>query len=165
MSYGEIDIIRSIPQILNGKNKTLLYVGINQRRAHLLRFLFNLGYNIEIIEIFGPNVEFNRKFYAFPIIQGDIRQLKKFTTKVYDVIAWIHGPEHIAENELKDTLKVLENQAKNILLIGPNGKNIQDEVDNNIYEKHLWSLDEKVFVNLGYNVRPANENKVLVVWK
>lgn len=165
MSYSEIDIIRGISQMADGKGKSLLYVGANQRRAHLLRFFAKLKYDIEIIEVFDDNIEFCKRFYAFPIIQGDIRHIKKFTTKFYDVISWIHGPEHIEKNELKNVLKQLENQAKIVLMVGPNGKSVQNEVDGNKYEKHLWSLDKKTFIDLGYNVKLINDDRALIMWK
>lgn len=167
MGYSELDIIRgTISDITDGKGKNLLYVGINQRRAFLLRAFAEWQYDIELIEIFKPNVEFCRRFYAFPIIHGNICKANELLTKKYDIIAWIHGPEHIKKNKLKSTLKKIEEKAKLVLLIVPEGHNPQGIVDNNKHEKHLWDPHPEDFQNLGYKVKHETvNNKDLIVWK
>lgn len=166
LGYSELDIIRGRLNLIHGKGKTLLYVGVNQRRAFLLRAFAEWEYDIELIEIFKANVDFCKRYYAFPIIHGDICKADELLTKQYDVIAWIHGPEHIKKIKLESTLKKLEKKTKFVLLIVPEGNSSQGIVDNNKYEKHLWDPYMEDFQNLGYKVqRESVNNKALVAWK
>jgi len=152
--------------MVDGNGKIMLYVGVNQRRAFLLRAFAEWNYEIEIVEIFKPNVDFCKRFYAFPIIHGDICKADEILTKQYDIIAWIHGPEHIDKSKLKLTLEGLEKHAKLILMIVPEGHSPQGAVDNNKDEKHLWDPYPDDFKNLGYTVqRETVNNKALVIWK
>lgn len=164
---SEIEILKNkIKGLSDGYGKTLLYVGVNTRRDMFLKNFTLWDYNIEIIEAFEPNVKFCRKFYAFPVICGDIRNADQILTHTYDVIAWIHGPEHIKKEEFSKTFKKLEDKAGFVLLIAPKGNNPQEAVDGNPYERHLSSIYAKDLESFDYNTILARPNgQVLVAWK
>ena len=147
--------------MFNKTSDTCLYVGGSRRRVFMLKELCIAEYNIEIIEVFKPNVDFLKRMYAFPVIHGDIRS---YDIKKYNVIFWSHGPEHISKDELIPTLEKLKSKCTTLVLLFPEGESIQGEVDDNIYEKHLTTLSSQYFYNLGYETKVCSDGSV-AIWQ
>lgn len=151
-----IEYLKNIGLFRN-TNKTCLYVGASHRRVFGLKELCMAGYDIEIIEVFKPNVEFLKKKYKFPVIHGDII---KENIKKYDLIFWSHGPEHINKNDLEPVLDKLNRKCKQLVLLFPEGASPQGAVDGNINETHLNTLYASDFRSIGYKTKKCKGGSV-----
>jgi len=144
-------LVDNIKNIENGYEKFLLYIG-GGNRCYLLNDFQKWKYEIEIIEIWKPNVDFLKKTFSFPVIHGDIRNFKTIINKSYDICCWWHGPEHINKNDFEKLLPKLEQKCKLLILGCPEGYSPQEEINGNPYEKHLWSVETEYLKNMGFSV-------------
>jgi hypothetical protein len=152
-------ILDVFPEIINGKEKTALYVGANRSRAFFLDALWSFGYEVDIIEIYKENFDFIKNNYKFRnLIFGDIQSCE---LEEYDLIFWYHGPEHIEKENFQVTLERLEEKANDIVLGCPKNDHHIYEKDPNIFEKHLWKICEEDFVSLGYCVEVRKREKAV----
>lgn len=135
------------------KHKSVLYVGANTHRCHILPSFRNRGYKIDIVEPF----EMNCKHYDGVIGINKVHHstiIEFKPEKKYDVVFWWHGPEHINRDKLEATLKHMESMAdKYVVLACPWGDNAQDAIDGNNYEIHRSSLYQKDFEEYGYHAK------------
>jgi hypothetical protein len=143
-------LLKEAPDVF--KYKTVLYVGARQDRYDFLETFNKNRYEIDVLEIFQPNVDFLKTIpWIKNIIKGDVTDFK--TDKRYDVVFWWHGPEHIEKGEIPRALSYLESITNNLIVLGcpwgnvPQGHNLEDK---NIYEKHLASFDVGFFEDFGY---------------
>lgn len=104
-------LVDNMKNIEDGYGKSLLYVGAGNR-YYLLNDFQKWGYNIEIIEIWKPNVDILKKIFPFTIIHGDIKHFKTIINKSYDICCWWHGPEHIKKEEFPNTINEIEKNVK-----------------------------------------------------
>ena len=105
----------SIPDIWS--YRTVLYVGARTGRIDFGRQFRRNGYEIDILDIFEPNVAFLRTIpWTNEVIHGDVREVDDIIDTTYDVVFWWHGPEHIERYELESTLLKLENVASNLVV-------------------------------------------------
>jgi len=143
-------LIKNIPKIFDYKN--VLYIGARKDRYDFLEDFQRKGYKIDVLEIFKPNAEYLKTLpWISEVIEGDVTKFK--TKKKYDVVFWWHGPEHIEENKVKQTLKSLELITKKIIVLGcPWGTVAQEPSieEENPYEKHISYFDDGYFESLGY---------------
>jgi len=171
-------ISRHIPEV--AACKTCLYIGAKPERIELVDMLYGMGLDIDVLEVFEPNVkalkELNKKWKIFrDIFQGDVRDLPepllgKGTWPDYDVIIFWHGPEHLNKEEIPGVLKELETGARCFVILGcPWGDFPQDTTDGNIHEAHLCSLTPGFFENLGYSCHTIKKihkrGSNIVAWK
>jgi len=163
----EYQLDRCIPDLF--KFKTVLYVGANTHRCHILPTFRNRGYEIDIVEPHKPNCD----YYTGVI---GIRNTYNVTIQEfnpedkYDVVFWWHGPEHVKKEELESTLKHIESMTKKYVVLGcPWGNNPQEAIDGNYFEIHRSSMYVEDFEKLGYNVDTIgtkdNWNSNLIAWK
>ena len=111
----------------------------------------NSGYEISILEIYKPNVEYFKNNSRFAeVIEGDVKEFN--SNKKYDVVFWWHGPEHIEESRLKDTLEKLESIAGHMVVLGcPWGDVSQGKgYEYNPNEEHINFIKTGCFENLKY---------------
>jgi len=114
------------------------------------------GYQIDVVEIYGPNAEFLRGLDWINNVVNGSR---------YDVVFWWHGLEHIDRKDLPGTLSQLKDLSSRLVVLGcPWGYYEQGEVGGNQWERHLSHLDRDDFEDLGFrtsvvgirNVRGSN---------
>jgi len=165
--------IAAIPKVYD--YDTLLYIGASPNRFELIDKFFYAGYEIDVLEIFEPNVKalevMNRRWKIFKnIMLGDVREVEQILKHQYDVIVFWHGPEHLGLLDFKPTLRKLEDFALRLLICGcPWGDYPQGPVKGNEHEKHLSSLFPEDFQKLGYKTstlrnRPGRGSNLLA-WK
>lgn len=143
------NLLSLVPDIF--RHKSVLYIGARPDRTDFLQNFINAEYEISILEIYKPNVEYFKNDSVFTeVIEGDVKDFK--TDKKYDVIFWWHGPEHIEGDKLEDTLKKLESITEYDLVLGcPWGKVMQDNDHNdNPNEKHINFIKTGYFEKMGY---------------
>ncbi len=133
---------------------TLLYVGASPRRSQFLPELIAAGRAVTLLEIWPANVEYFRARAGIEVVCGDVRQVAALVLPAerYDVAFWWHGPEHIAREELADTLAGLEQRARVVVIGCPWGTSPQAEIDGNMHQRHAASLQPEDFQRLGYRV-------------
>jgi len=165
--------IAEIPNVYD--YRTLLYIGASPNRFELIDEFFYVGYEIDVLEIFEPNVKalkiINRRWKIFnEIICGDVRNVERILKHCYDVIVFWHGPEHLLKHDLAPTILKLEDFAHHLLICGcPWGDYPQGAVKGNQHEKHLSSLFPADFQSLGFNVSTIRKHpgrgSNLLAWK
>lgn len=80
----------------------------------------------------------------------DVRNINQLDQK-FDAIIWLHGPEHILWNEfllIKDDIEKLSNYIT--IYQAPEGEYPQDDIYGNPYERHVQTLYQSMFAELGY---------------
>lgn len=165
-----------------GTSESLLYVGVR----HDMRSWWHdtlcrrLGAKrVGVIEIFSPNVaDFERKQWlgeydlVNQIIKGDVRQVDKYVSPgEYDTIFFDHGPEHLEEKDLRETIEKMKNIFSKIICCGPWGPWPQGPEDGNSHEAHVCVLDEELFRSMGFTSVTINgwgvenEGEIISYWK
>ena len=155
-------LISHIPDLF--KYKSVLYVGASRKRSVMLPEFTQAKYEVSILEAFIDNVEhFQNNQSLHEVIHGDIRTF--VPKRKYDVIFWWHGPEHIEEYLLYQTLERLGKYCNHVLIAGcPWGIYKQHAEYGNAYEEHrvyydlhkLRLLD--ININHGYRLSEIKDN-------
>ncbi|MDD4804176.1 MAG: hypothetical protein PHN69_03295, partial [Candidatus Pacebacteria bacterium] len=143
------NLIALVPDVF--KHKSVLYIGARPDRTDFLQNFINAGYEISILEIYKPNVEYFKNNSRFTeVIEGDVKEFN--TSKKYDVVFWWHGPEHVEEDKIKNTLKKLESITEYDLVLGcPWGSVMQgNDHNDNPNEEHINFIKTGYFENMGY---------------
>ena len=145
-------LLRLVPDLFSGKYKSVLYVGAKERRFHFGEDFKQAGFKITIVEVFEKDAENLKKIdWVKEVICCDITTFN--TYKKYDVIFWWHGPEHIEEFRLPETIKRIEGFCNNVVILGcPWGMYKQGAVGGNENEIHLSHYDHASFEKIGYEV-------------
>lgn len=146
----ENSILKTDKDLLN--YKSILYIGarnvgnkIGGNHIDLFRHM-----DITILEVYEPNVKELRKFFD-SVIHGDIRDFVN-SGNTYDIVMWLHGPEHLEENELRSVLVDIKKLANKIVILGcPYGFNRQGALYGNEYEVHKSTLYPEFFHTFGYH--------------
>lgn len=141
---------RLIPELF--KHKSVLYIGAKAARFDFGEEFKAANYDISILEVYYPNIKFLKSVpFLKEVIHGDVRT---FTSdKKYDFVFWWHGPEHIEEVEVRETLERLKQYANIALVVGcPWGKYEQGEDEGNPFEVHVSHLNYPLFEELGFEV-------------
>ena len=137
-------------------------------RIQMLRLFEEKHYEVQIMEIWKPNVDGLRA--RFPnIIQGDICDLD---IPESDIVMWWHGPEHVKKEELPHILTALQKKARKYVVIGsPWGVRINHHlVFENPHDLHLSTLYPSFFENLGWKTSVLGEkdkmgSNLIAWWK
>ena len=96
------------------------------------------------------------KLYNIKCINADIVDWsKKNVSDKFDLVIWWHGPEHVEEENLANTLSNLERICNNAVILGlPDGsdpRNIESEYEDEIADdKHHNNITELDLNKLGY---------------
>ncbi len=166
-----------IPELFSKKYTSVLYVGANKKRQHFLDLFESTKYSkITIIEIFEENIKFlknkfnNSKIYS--IIQGDVRDIDKLNLDKFDVVFFWHGIDLLPKNDIKATIKKLEDIGSNLLVLGmPFGSYLKDDTvyDDNQNEDHISPIYPSFLEDLGFEIRtlgPSDEiGSSITAWK
>lgn len=167
-------ILKNIPTLWD--HKTMLYIGASCERFDLIEMFEPKGFVIDVLEPWEKNViclkAINAKWKIFnKVVQGDARFIDHhFVGKSFDVTVWHHGPEHIRQGELKETLQKIEWTTKHIVILGcPHGRYNQGPIKGNSFERHLSHLVPMDFQRLGYETRTIRKKNKrgshILAWK
>lgn len=168
-------LLRCIPDIYD--HKTLLHIGAQMKGSWPIfrdgDVFEALGYKIDILEIWPPNVaalqRLNKNGHKFrnkekgpgafrTIIEGDVSNPDHLgMLRRYDVIMYWHGPEHIPEDKIQQTLTRLFMKTLKILAISTPCGNHQRTQEHNPYEEHLSTLYPALFEGLGFETDLVGE--------
>lgn len=147
--------------------KTFLYVGVrhDMRSWWHDRLCKDLGIqSASALEIYGPNADvFERTVVDAAhqlrddyklvrrVIRGDVRQLNTLTRPgEFDVVFWDHGPEHVAEEDLRLATPMLQGMIGRMLIYcGPWGTWPQGPEGGNCDEEHKCVLHPQLMEELG----------------
>jgi ferredoxin-like protein FixX len=181
---------RCIPDLVTPNfhsGESCLYVGGNLLRVEMAHELKKTGFEITLLEIFKPYCEAMEKSPKFAgifseIICGSIQGFKP--ERVWDLIVWWHGPEHIVVEELPTVISDIEKMAKKLVVFAcPHGVYRFDEAQTiefckknaailgsaeaNMAEVHVAALYPEFFENLGYKVNAmgSGTGSNLLAWK
>ena len=166
-----------IPELFSKKYNSVLYVGANKKRQHFLDVFERTGYSkIVILEIFLENVKFLKNKFSNSIIHsilhGDARNVDKLNLNKCDVIFFWHGIDLLPENDIKTTIKKLENIGNNLIVLGmPFGQYLKDDTvyDNNPNEDHVSPINPSFLEELGYATKtlgsPDEIGSSITAWK
>lgn len=136
--------------------KQVLNIGVVSLPDATIRFLEKLNVNPKItyLEIFEENckrVKLQRPDIHF--VQGDVRNIKNLIHDKFDLIVWWHGPEHIYEHELVDTILNIESllNTNGVIILGsPDGWLEQHNDDGNLHNDHYSGPDCNFYRSLNY---------------
>jgi len=171
---------RCLPELYS--YKTLLYIGVKVRWNYPMfrgQDKFDrAGYKIDVLEINPKTVkrlkQMNKTGHRFrntfrhppmfrTIYEGDVRKVKEIVPRIYDVVMWWQGPEHVRLHEVKPTLDALWGKTKHLLVLGCPCSGITDEhpmaigkSDGN-YSMHYSRFDKQFFIDLGFKVDIVGE--------
>lgn len=151
----------------NSMNKQTEFI-FNIINNPMIKSVLNIGYKFDsdqtilnacvdnnksfsVLEAYGPNCDVlktNNKIKS--IYNMDVRNINQLDQK-FDAIIWLHGPEHILWNEfllIKDDIEKLSNYIT--IYQAPEGEYPQDDIYGNPYERHVQTLYQSMFAELGY---------------
>ena len=141
-----------LSKIKSEKPKRLLNIGFRHDSDQtILNYCNENAISFDVIEIYKPNCEFlknNRKIAN--IYNLDVANILTLNIK-WEMIIWLHGPEHITFDKFKEIAPRIESCAPIVIYQAPEGEYPQGDIYGNIYERHVASLTEKMFKELGYN--------------
>lgn len=105
----------------------------------------------EVMEIYKPNCDVLKNNKNIKEIHNmDVKDIKMLNKK-FDAIIWLHGPEHVNWEDFLVFRKDIEDSANYLVVYqAPEGFYAQENIYGNIYEKHVQTLSEKMFKDLGY---------------
>ncbi len=112
--------------------------------------------SIEYLEIFVVYWQ-ELKNLDYSVTLGDVRDIKRiFKDRMFDVIVWSHGPEHVKKKEMSKIFKdIISLTRKAVLLVVPYGSfwDKQWNKNDNPYETHIQkNLTPESFDNInGFN--------------
>lgn len=184
-------LLSSVPDIFN--YNTLLYIGAKVKKrwpagmTFMDRFL-EAKYTIDVLEPWPQNadnlVRFNLKGKEFVnakigpgtfryVIKGMVEEVDKIEylkSRIYDVVFFWHGPEHVEISQVEPILKKLEKLTRMILVLGsPFGIYRQKNVGGNPFEIHQSAIYPEFYSQIGYEWSTLGERDVkksnLMGWK
>jgi len=116
-----------------------------------------LGKSFSVLEVFSENCNFMRQ-YGIDVIEMDVINIKNMNRN-FDAIIWLHGPEHISWDNFLSCRHDIESKANKLIIYqAPIGLYEQDALYGNPYEKHVTTLESKMFKDLGYMTMDHNQN-------
>lgn len=124
-----------------------LYVGLrHDTDPSVLRSVRSLGIAVDVLEVWPANCAYAKSLdYVRNVFQEDVRNIAQIG-RVWDTIIWLHGPEHIAQEELAETLRSVEECARHgVLVQAPIGFYPNGAEYGNPFEEHLSHLTPGVF--------------------
>lgn len=139
--------------IINNPNiNTILNIGYRYDSDQtILNACVSNNKTFEVMEIYKPNCDVlknNKKIKE--IYNMDIKYIKSLNKK-FDSIIWLHGPEHVNWEDFLIFRKDIEDSANHLVVYqAPEGFYPQEDIYGNIHEKHVQTLSEKMFKDLGY---------------
>ena len=163
-------LVRKIPDIWS--HSSVLYVGARTDRMDFGICFQMAGYDIDVLEVFGPNVEYLKQIqWIKKVIQGDVRHAPMIVDRDYDVVFWWHGPEHIEKVDLERTLEGLKRITKKIVVCGsPWGIYEQGPLYDNPWEIHRSTLYPSDFESLEFKtstlgIQDLPKSNILSWWR
>jgi len=156
--YNDTDRTASLKRLAPDlfKYKTVLNVGARTSRFDYGQEFREAGYDITVLEPFGPNVQYLHTLpWVHEVVQGDVRDLRVFKEKEqkFDVVFWWHGPEHVVEEDLRGVLLEIDKICNHLVVLGcPWGHYPQGHIHNNPWEEHIGHYAHYVFEEFGYDV-------------
>lgn len=142
---------------------SVLNVGYrNDSDTHIQNYCKQNNIEWNVIEAYKPNCDdLKLGNHNYPIYNIDVRNILTLN-KSWDMIIWLHGPEHVEWEDFKSIRNLIEKCAnKSVIYQAPIGHWPQDAIYGNIYEKHLATLLPEMFEELGYQTqmhKTSNEN-------
>ena len=154
--YKETDrtasLLRLVPGLFSTRYKSVLYIGARSDRFDYGDEFKHFNYKITILEAWEDNVEYLRtEMPTIEVIHGEVQNVT--IEEKFDVVFWWHGPEHVPEDQLSDTINKIEKWAKKVVIMGcPWGHRRQKAIQGNPYERHVSHLLYPFFEEKGYTV-------------
>jgi len=102
------------------------------------------------VEIHKPNCEFILSEGLGFLRSGDVHAISK-TLPQFDVVTWMHGPEHLTVQHLGETLNALEAAAQKAVIVQmPEVPETTPFLHGNPWERHLSHPPREYWVGRGY---------------
>lgn len=159
-----------IDSIIKYDIKSVLNVGYRiSSDRNIENYCLSNGVEWSVMEVFEPNCRDLRNYgHNYQIYNLDVKDIE-LIEREWEMILWLHGPEHVIWDSFLMIRKSIELKSKKITIYqAPIGEYPQDAIYGNIYEKHLSTLYPKMFEELGYDIflhKNENENTFSAVKK
>jgi len=102
------------------------------------------------VEIHKPNSEFIRAEHLGFLQEGDVYEIARGLPQ-FDLVLWMHGPEHLTVQHLGETLNALEAAAQKAVIIQmPEVPETTPFLHGNPWERHLSHPPREYWVGRGY---------------
>lgn len=146
--------------IQNSNARSVLNIGYrHDSDDNIEKYCRNNNIDFVILEAFEPNCVEIRNHRRLRCINADIRDIKTVLAENFDIIQWLHGPEHLLwEDFLKCRHDIESKASKLVLYQAPIGIYPQEALYDNIYERHLTTLYPNMFAELGYKIVLHDKN-------
>lgn len=164
-----------VPELFHEPGR-ILYVGAYNRRFFASGILREAGNEITVLEVWPEFIE-GLKASRFVhrcahIVQGDVTDLGNVDLPYdkFDYTVWLHGPEHIAREKLKPTLRALQHLTnRTVVATMPWGRFEHGIAHGNPHTRHLSHWYPEDWQKLRYRVAcigPRNHpGSQLQAWK
>lgn len=138
--------------------KTVLNIGFrNDSDKTIMNHCIINGKKWTVLEIWKENC-INMVAAGIDVINIDVKDISKIKNS-YDAIIWLHGPEHISWDDFLICRKDIEAKSNKLVIYqAPIGEYPQEDLYGNPYEKHISTLNSKMFSELGYQTIDHIEN-------
>lgn len=164
------DIHPYLPELFNQPG-SLLYIGARADAHSWLYELKDAGHLITVLEVWAENVYgLMGNVAIYDLVQGDVRQVNEIFENKFDYVFWWHGPEHLLQSQITETIEKLEAKTNKLIALAcPYGIYPQGAHGRNPHEVHLSSIYPNFFEWLGYEVATDGAPDVaggeIVAWK
>jgi len=141
-----------IDMIKKNNCKSILNIGYRQDSDKSIQnFCLQNSIEWNVLEIFKENCDYLKsKNICSNVFNEDARNIKKIN-KIFDGIIWLHGPEHVLWKDFILFKQDIEDCSNKLTIYqAPEGFYDQGCIYSNPYEKHVETLYEKMFSDLGY---------------
>jgi len=132
--------------------KSVLNIGYRYDSDKTIQNLCEINHiEWHVLEVWKENCDFLVKNKICKNIYNyDVKNINQIYQN-FDAVIWLHGPEHILFEDFLKIRKDIESKANKLIIYqAPEGYYHQDELYNNPYEKHVQTLNEKMFSDLNY---------------
>ncbi len=164
-----------IPDLFTTRFKSVLYVGANTRRQHLLDSFKENSYRITILEIFDKNVEFLKEKLSgtdISVMQGDVRNVDGLNLGRFDTVFYWHGIDCLPREDIIPTISKLEKTAEHLIVLGvPFGRypDVHTSYNNNKNDIQASPVYPDFLEGLGYKTRTLGpqdtQGSSIISWK
>lgn len=158
---------RVLPDVFNCQS--MLYVGGHFHMGRNLQMTQYFKCPIDVVEIYEPNVkDLQNSKRIRQVFYNDIRTFG--ASKMYEVVMWWHGPEHVPKKDLPAILlRMSQYCSKYIIFACPNGVYEQGPEYGNQYEIHASHYTVQDFIDIGMEAdaigEPNKKQGNIIAWR
>ena len=162
------DLRKLFPNVFasSQEKRTCLNIGAYPDRVEIYDELKDAGWEVDLLEIWKENCQYFSKTDFFSnIYHLNAIDIDTLSPRMWDMILWWHGPEHVTIGEFNVIIPRLIGRARSLVITGsPYQGRVHDDIDDlnskrtqialkkhrgNLHQFHRWSCEKEDFVKFG----------------